>query len=63
MIDETFGDEDEVDASFYGRSGSSSKLLTSVPLGEYNNSQPAMALTSLASDRKLNFLSSLFFAL
>lgn len=38
MIDETFGDnyhhdDDEVDANFYGRS-SSSKLLTSVPLGE-----------------------------
>lgn len=35
MIDGTFGDdEDEVDANFYGRSGSS-KLLTSVPLGEF----------------------------
>jgi hypothetical protein len=34
MIDETFGDDDdEVDANFYGRA-SSSKLLTSVPLGE-----------------------------
>jgi hypothetical protein len=34
LIDETFGDDDdEVDANFYGRSGSS-KLLTSVPLGE-----------------------------
>ncbi|KAL7036842.1 hypothetical protein ACKWTF_008951 [Chironomus riparius] len=36
VIDETFGDcDDEVDANFYGRS-SSSKLLTSVPLGEFN---------------------------
>jgi hypothetical protein len=33
MIDETFGDDDEVDANFYGRTNSS-KLLTSVPLGE-----------------------------
>lgn len=34
VIDETFGDcDDEVDANFYGRS-STSKLLTSVPLGE-----------------------------
>lgn len=37
LIDETFGDDDdEVDASFYGRSGSS-KLLTSVPLGEHQH--------------------------
>jgi hypothetical protein len=37
MIDESFGDDDEVDANFYGRSNansSSSKLMTSVPLGE-----------------------------
>lgn len=38
MIDEPFeGEDDEVDASFYGRSNtnsSSSKLLTSVPLGK-----------------------------
>lgn len=33
MIDESFGDEDEVDANFYAGS-SSSKLLTSVPLGK-----------------------------
>lgn len=33
LINEKFGDEDEVDANFYGRS-SSSKLLTSVPLGK-----------------------------
>lgn len=30
LVEETFGEEDEVDANFYG---SSSKLLTSVPLG------------------------------
>lgn len=34
LIDETFGNDDEVDANFYGRSGSS-KLLTSVPLGKF----------------------------
>lgn len=37
MIDESFGDEDEVDQNFYGRSSASptSKLLNSVPLGEW----------------------------
>lgn len=39
MIDESFGgDDDEVDANFYGRSNTSSspsKLLTSVPLGKW----------------------------
>ncbi|KAG5680671.1 hypothetical protein PVAND_010165 [Polypedilum vanderplanki] len=45
MIDETFGDDDdEVDANFYGRA-SSSKLLTSVPLGStpFANYQPQKA--------------------
>lgn len=38
MIDESVGNDDEVDASFYGRSNannSSSKLMTSVPLGKW----------------------------
>jgi hypothetical protein len=33
MVDESFGEEDEVDANFYGRNNSSSKF-NSVPLGE-----------------------------
>lgn len=39
MVDESIGDEDEVDASFYGRSAatnSTSKLMNSVPLGKWN---------------------------
>ncbi|XP_070491571.1 putative uncharacterized protein DDB_G0277255 isoform X2 [Chironomus tepperi] len=48
VIDETFGDcDDEVDANFYGRS-STSKLLTSVPLGStpFANYQPQKASSS-----------------
>lgn len=58
MIDETFGDEDEVDASFYGRSGSSSKLLTSVPLGKFNNSH---GIDSSLSNRNSIYILSISF--
>lgn len=48
MIDESFGDEDEVDQNFYGRSSASptSKLLNSVPLGEwiFSGQLPAVVL-------------------
>ncbi|CRK92251.1 CLUMA_CG005744, isoform A [Clunio marinus] len=48
MIDETFGDEDEIDANFYARSNasnSSSKLMTTVPFGStpFANYQPQKA--------------------
>jgi hypothetical protein len=57
MIDEWLGDEDEVDASFYGRANANSsssspgsKLLTSVPLGKEFFFPPQRTDLSFLSD-------------
>lgn len=65
MIDESFADEDEVDQNFYGRSSASptSKLLNSVPLGEWIFSGQLTATVSGVFSEKIEPVANYLFAL